>query len=102
MMSSKNIGKDINNIAEHVNSSPEYAVPEGNKVGGGEKINQPGEGDEWIQLKGNQDWKDNKGNFWKKDKLHKDHWDVSNKKGNKIREIDFNGRELWTNGPKNK
>lgn len=38
----------------------------------------------------------------KKDMLHKDHWDVSNKKGVKIKEIDFNGNQIWLGGPKNK
>jgi hypothetical protein len=34
--------------------------------------------------------------------LHKDHYDVMDRKGNKIREVDFSGNELWPNGPKNK
>jgi len=46
-------------------------------------------------------YKDTKGNTWKKDKLHKDHWDVSDKKGNKIMEVDFNGNKIWPGGPKN-
>jgi hypothetical protein len=62
----------------------------------------PGEGGEWIKLKGDQGWRDSDGNIWKKDQFHKDHWDVSDRKGNKIREVDFNGKELWPNGPKNK
>ncbi len=33
--------------------------------------------------------------------LHKDHWDVIDRSGTKIKELDFNGRELWPNGPKN-
>ena len=58
--------------------------------------------DEFIKLKGDQGWRDAKGNIWKKDNLHKDHWDISDKKGNKINEVDFNGNELWPSGPKNK
>jgi len=34
---------------------------------------------------------------------HKDHWDIINPKtGRKIKEIDFNGKQIWPNGPKNK
>jgi len=56
---------------------------------------------DFNKLKGNQGYKDSNGDIWKKDKLHKDHWDISDKKGNKIREVDFNGKEIWPNGPKN-
>ena len=56
----------------------------------------------FIKLKGNQGWKDAKGNIWKKDQLHKDHWDVLDSKGNKIKEVDFNGNQIWPGGPKNK
>ena len=56
----------------------------------------------FIKLKGNQGYIDKKGNVWKKDMLHGDHWDISNKKGIKIREIRFDGTQLWPNGPKNK
>lgn len=39
----------------------------------------------------------------KRDKLHNnDHWDVSDKKGRKIREVDLDGNKIWPNGPKNK
>jgi RHS repeat-associated protein len=63
----------------------------------------PGKGKPgWTKLKGDQGWKDAEGNIWKKDKLHKDHWDVSDKKGNKIREVDYDGNQLWPGGPKNK
>ena len=55
-----------------------------------------------VKLRGNQGWRDENGNIWKKDMLHKDHWDVMNRVGEKIREVDFNGRELWPNGPKNR
>ena len=56
----------------------------------------------FTKLKNGEGYKDSKGNIWKKDQLHKDHWDVTDKKGNKIREVDFNGNEIWPNGPKNK
>jgi len=57
----------------------------------------------WVKLKGNQGWKNTLDDtFWKKDKLHGDHWDVSDKKGNKIKEIDFYGRQIWPYGPKHK
>ncbi|PTX94219.1 RHS repeat-associated core domain-containing protein [Opitutus sp. ER46] len=62
----------------------------------------PGKGESWVKLKGNQGWRDADGNTWKKDQLHKDHWDVSDRKENKIREVDYKGNELWPNGPKNK
>lgn len=62
----------------------------------------PGSGPDWIKLKGSQGWKDADGNFWKKDQLHKDHWDVSDRNGNKVREVDFGGRQIWPGGPKNK
>lgn len=57
---------------------------------------------DFTKLKGNQGLKDKHGNIWKKDQLHKDHWDISNKKGKKVREVDFDGNEIWPNGPKNK
>ena len=56
----------------------------------------------FIKLKNGQGYKDLNGNIWKKDQLHKDHWDVTDKKGNKIREVDFDGNQIWPNGPKNK
>jgi hypothetical protein len=34
--------------------------------------------------------------------LHKDHWDVSDTKGKKIKEIDFDGNQIWPGGAKNK
>jgi hypothetical protein len=66
------------------------------------KIKLPGEGDGWKKLKGNQGWIDSEGRIWHKDKKHKDHWDVSDRKGNKILEVDFNGKKIWPGGPKNK
>ena len=63
----------------------------------------PGKGENWIKLKGDQGWKNLKeGTIWKKDQLHKDHWDISDFKGNKIKEVDFFGRQIWPDGPKNK
>ena len=56
---------------------------------------------EATKLRGNQGWRDAAGNIWKKDMLHKDHWDVMDRTGRKIKEVDFYGRELWPNGPKN-
>ena len=58
--------------------------------------------EEFIRLKNGQGFKDKKGNVWKKDKLHKDHWDISNKKGNKVKEVDFDGKKIWPDGSKNK
>lgn len=66
-------------------------------------IDLPGLGDHWIKLKGEQGWKNSKDNtIWKKDKLHGDHWDVSDRKGKKIKEIDFYGNQIWPYGNKNK
>ena len=45
-------------------------------------------------------YKDKKGNIWKKDQLHKDHWDVSDPKGKKVKEVDFDGRKIWHAGTK--
>jgi RHS repeat-associated protein len=65
--------------------------------------NLPGKGKTgWKKPKGDQGWKDADGNIWKKDKLHKDHWDVSDKNGNKIREVDYDGNQIWPGGSKNK
>ena len=56
-----------------------------------------------TKLKNGQGWRDSEGNIWKKDQLHKDHWDVTNPKtGNKVKEINFGGKQIWPNGPKNK
>jgi hypothetical protein len=53
-------------------------------------------------MKNGQWWKDINWDFWNKDQLHKDHWDISNKNWDKIMEIDYNGKLLWPNWPKNK
>jgi hypothetical protein len=62
----------------------------------------PGYGLHWVKLKGTQGFRDPHGLTWKIDRLHKDHWDVSNSGGKKIREIDFQGIQIWPGGPKNK
>jgi len=65
-------------------------------------MNPPGFGPEWVKLKGAQGFRDPKGLLWKRDMLHKDHWDVIDANGKKVREVDFSGRQLWPKGPKNK
>ena len=56
-----------------------------------------------VKLKNGQGWKDKDGNFWRKDMKHKDHWDVTDSKtGKKVKEVDFDGNQIWPNGPKNK
>jgi len=62
----------------------------------------PAAGKGWTKLRGAQGWRDEAGRIWKKDMKHKDHWDVSDKKGNKVMEVDFEGRQIWPDGPKNK
>jgi hypothetical protein len=54
-----------------------------------------------VKLEKGQGDRDKSGNTWRKDKLHKDHWDVIDRKGRKIREVTFDGRQLWPGGPKN-
>jgi hypothetical protein len=65
-------------------------------------ISLPGSGGGWVKLKGDQGWRNADGSIWKKDMKHKDHWDVSDAKGNKIKEVDFHGVQIWPAGPKNK
>ncbi|MBI1337368.1 MAG: hypothetical protein GC164_10450 [Phycisphaera sp.] len=62
----------------------------------------PGQGEGWTKLRGDQGWRDAAGNIWRKDQLHKDHWDITDRKGRKIREVDFAGRQIWPMGPKHK
>jgi hypothetical protein len=65
----------------------------------------PGYSDEWKKIKSADGFLDPDGYKWAKDHRHKNripHWDVSDKKGNKIKEVDFDGKELWPHGPKNK
>lgn len=67
------------------------------------KSELPGKGKNWIKLKGTQGWKNiQEGTIWKKDRLHGDHWDVMDQKGKKVKEVDFNGRQIWPGGPKHK
>ena len=54
------------------------------------------------RLKNGQGFLDNKKRLWKKDTLHKNHWDVSSIKGKKLMEVDYKGRKIWPDGPKNK
>jgi hypothetical protein len=63
-------------------------------------MNVPGVGEGWVKLRGAQGYRDVNGNIWKKDRLHKDHWDVSDSTGKKIMEVDFSGRIIWPAGPK--
>src|SRR6266545_3879574 len=44
----------------------------------------PGFGPKWVKLKRAQGYRDPDGNVWRLDRLHKDHWDVSDLKGKKI------------------
>jgi len=61
---------------------------------------------EFSKLKNGQGFRDSKGRIWKIDQKHKnspsEHWDIIDSKGNKVMEVDYNGKELWPNGPKNK
>jgi len=55
------------------------------------------------KLKNGQGWLDETGKIWKKDMKHKDHWDITDPKtGKKVKEIDFDGNQIWPKGPKNK
>ena len=55
----------------------------------------------WVKLRGNQGYLDPAGRIWKLDRLHHDHWDVSDRDGNKVLEVRFDGSILWP-GRKNK
>jgi hypothetical protein len=61
----------------------------------------PGRIEDGLSSRG-KGWRDPQGNLWNIDRLHKDHWDVSDSKGNKIREVDFQGVQIWPGGPKNR
>ncbi|MGA2814222.1 MAG: RHS repeat-associated core domain-containing protein [Candidatus Acidiferrum sp.] len=69
--------------------------------GGSGKSGKGGLPPDAVKLKGGQGYRDKNGNLWKRDQLHKDHWDVSDRKGNKIKEVTFDGRQIWPDGPKN-
>ena len=70
------------------NSSGKYDLPTSKKNMGWKKKNNS--------------YIDEQGNVWTKDMKHKDHWDVSDAKGNRIREVDYKGNQISPNGPKNK
>jgi hypothetical protein len=70
--------------------------------GGGSGRFPPGFDAGWVKLKGAQGYRDPQGNVWKLDRLHKDHWDVIDLKGSKIREIGFDGEQIWPGGSKNR
>ena len=56
-----------------------------------------------TKLRGGQGWRDKKGLIWKRDMKHKNHYDVTDpKKGKKVKEVDYNGKQIWPNGKKNK
>ena len=56
-----------------------------------------------TKLRNGQGWRDADSNEWKLDKLHKDHWDVTNPKTEKkVKEIDFENNQIWPDGAKNK
>ncbi len=76
--------------------------PEDNKPAASSSSKPPGYDKGGVKQRGSQGYKDPDGNIWKKDQKHKDHWDVSDGKGKKIKEVDFNGRQIWPGGPKNK
>ena len=88
-----NARKNLTDKKGHIASREHSAVPQySNKPPG-----------ETTKLRNGQGWKDKDGNVWKKDLKHKDHWDVTNPKtGKKVKEIDYNGQQIWPNGPKNK
>ena len=56
----------------------------------------------WAKLPRDQGFRDPDNLLWKLDRLHKDHWDVSDRQGRKVKEIDFAGNQIWPGGPKNK
>ena len=61
----------------------------------------PGFGPGWAKLRGAQGWRDPNGLIWKLDRLHRDHWDIS-ERGKTVREVDFAGKQIWPEGPKNR
>jgi hypothetical protein len=65
-------------------------------------MNPPGYGPDWVKLRGAQGFQDPQGLIWTRDRLHKDHWDVKDARGKKIKEIRFDGTVLWPMGPKNR
>ncbi|MDP2174289.1 MAG: hypothetical protein Q8K70_00115, partial [Bacteroidota bacterium] len=88
-------------VKSQPNSPKAPSKPNTNPTGVGKYSSSPP--GNLTKLKNGQGWQDKQGNIWKKDMKHKDHWDVTNPKtGKKVKEIDFNGNQIWPNGPKNK
>ena len=61
--------------------------------------------EDFNKLRGNQGIEDEDGDIWKLDRGHKHtipHWDVSDKKGNRVMEVALDGKKLWPGGNKNK
>jgi len=65
-------------------------------------MNPPGYGPDWVKLRGAQGFRDPQGFIWTRDRLHKDHWDVKDASGQKVKEVRFDGPVLWPLGPKNR
>ena len=93
--------RDEDKIGNSKNSSKDSSPQPAAASGGSGKSGKGGLPPDTVKLRGGQGYKDSKGNIWRKDMLHKDHWDVIDRKGNKIREVTFDGRQLWPDGPKN-
>lgn len=65
----------------------------------------PGYTDEWTKRRGRPGFVDQDGNIWTPDMKHRNHgphWDVSDPSGNKIKEVNDDGTQIWPDGPKNK
>ena len=70
----------------------------------------PGYNDDWVKRRGRPGFIDPDGNIWTPDMKHRNpgprnigpHWDVSDPDGNKIREVNDDGKQIWPDGPKNK
>jgi hypothetical protein len=88
----------VEQIQDDVNGNPSS-----NGSGGSPPYSKEPPGTDKVKLKNGQGWRDSNGNIWKKDQLHKDHWDVTDPKtGKKVKEVDFNGNQIWPGGAKNK
>ena len=70
----------------------------------------PGYNDEWTKRRGGPGFVDPDGNLWTPDMKHRNpgprnigpHWDVADPDGNKIKEVNDDGTQIWPDGPKNK
>jgi hypothetical protein len=96
--SQKTATEDQDTIHRDFSEKKDSAEPEPAAAAGGSGKGLPPGAN---KLRGGQGYRDKDGNIWKKDQLHKDHWDVTDRKGNKVKEVTFDGRQLWPNGPKN-